>query len=64
MNFFENVTKQMEKKHDNAMKGVKGKVRSKLRSASDDEVRNLTYNGRDEVKELAWDEANRRGMSY
>ncbi len=68
MGFMDKVNKAVERtanKLEENQKRVESRVRSELRRRSDDEIRHLIRNGtHDRGRELAMEEADRRGISY
>lgn len=58
--FMKGVTNHMESKIEATQKRVK----SELRRKTDDEVRSVIRNGNSYAREVAMEEADRRGISY
>lgn len=58
--FVNGVTSHLEGK----IEDTKRRFRSELRRKSDDEVRSVIRNGNSVAREVAMEEADRRGISY
>lgn len=65
MDFLNKSSDYISEKAERSQRNIASKVRSELRRKSDSEVRNLAnYATNDVAKELAREEARRRGISY